>query len=686
MQRRSSGHLDLQQCNAGLQDTSTSNNATQVFSYISASNNATQVFRDKEEVISACLQQCNAGLQDISASNNATQVFRTSRPPTMQRRSSGHLGLQQCNAGLQGQSFIQSPLWNGKTTYPANMNAWKSWSISSNLVVMLSFIDMELLGNFQYGCKTEYVNLFIDKIHIWTACDVSYPKPDIYAGNVFSIQFHSGVQSLRKDLPTGFRLHFSIHNNSARQAKLPNGLWNCSVPFWKDFQRHLDCNLELECADGRDEAACSYTSDICPQGTFRASNSCFVHVIPRRTITRNDAKKDCHRRGGSLASLSTPEVWSDVVWILRRQWVAHTLVGLKMTSFTLPEVYQNVFQWFDGCIAYNMRTSLHQDESGCGLLFVNSNVIILLSQVKCDGSLHTTFLCQLDKVEAETSNTNVGTLNSINKLFLENWTYGVSVTECPAGHVTHAFLACDKASYCWSSKASDSRSCSPPLTPLPPSFVCNNGVQQVPYSLVCDYRADCGDQSDEDFCHFPACQRSDFQCGGKQCIPETQVCDQIKQCVNGIDEAECRRWRPVNLISPPAPAIVNFASDRYLNFTAFRTSSSPFPGCPDSHFQCPPDGYCLPVFVRCNGVSDCQDRADEMGCEQYTCPGFYRCRSSKVCLHPDHLCDGVSHCPQRDDELFCHQRCPPNCICYGRAFFCSGFFVAGSKRRNIILW
>ncbi|KAL8566702.1 hypothetical protein ACOMHN_050351 [Nucella lapillus] len=293
--------------------------------------------------------------------------------------------------------------------------------------------------------------------------------------------------------------------------------------------------------------------------------------------------------------------------------------------------YQNVFQWFDGGIAYYIRMEQNQDESGCGLLFGKLNLIILLSQVRCDHSLHTTFLCQVDKVEAETSKTTVGTLNAIKKLSLENWTYGVSVMECPDGHVTHAFLACDEASHCWTSKASVSRSCSAPLTPLPPSFTCNNGVQHVPYSLVCDYIADCGDQSDEDFCHFPACQRSDFRCGDKQCIPESQVCDQTKHCINGIDEAECRRWRPVNLISPSAPAIVNFASDRYLNFTAFNTSS-PFPGCPDSHFQCPPDGYCLPVFVRCNGVTDCQDRTDEMGCEQYTCPGFYRCRSSKLAL------------------------------------------------------
>nr|KAG5710813.1 hypothetical protein BaRGS_026964 [Batillaria attramentaria] len=74
----------------------------------------------------------------------------------------------------------------------------------------------------------------------------------------------------------------------------------------------------------------------------------------------------------------------------------------------------------------------------------------------------------------------------------------------------------------------------------------------------------------------------------------------------------------------------------------------------ETHFQCPgPDLYCLPVFVRCNGVHDCPGREDEAACDSYTCPGFYRCRASSVCLHPDHVCDNVYHCPQKDDELLC---------------------------------
>ena len=107
--------------------------------------------------------------------------------------------------------------------------------------------------------------------------------------------------------------------------------------------------------------------------------------------------------------------------------------------------------------------------------------------------------------------------------------------------------------------------------------------------------------------------------------------------------------------------------------------------CPDSHFQCLHDGHCLPVFVRCNGVYDCPGREDERECDQYTCPGFYRCRGTKTCLHPDHVCDRLPHCPQQDDERHCDADCPSQCTCRGLAFTCHSPFAVGvySKLRYL---
>ena len=98
--------------------------------------------------------------------------------------------------------------------------------------------------------------------------------------------------------------------------------------------------------------------------------------------------------------------------------------------------------------------------------------------------------------------------------------------------------------------------------------------------------------------------------------------------------------------------------------------------CPDTHFWCLGKDFCLPVFVRCNGVYDCPGHEDEKSCDVYTCPGFYRCRSSKVCVHVTHVCDDWPLCPQHDDDLWCDRQCPVQCTCHGMSFFCNQVFEA----------
>ena len=95
--------------------------------------------------------------------------------------------------------------------------------------------------------------------------------------------------------------------------------------------------------------------------------------------------------------------------------------------------------------------------------------------------------------------------------------------------------------------------------------------------------------------------------------------------------------------------------------------------CPESHFRCPSGPMiCLPVYMRCNDVYDCVGHEDEAGCDDYACPGFYRCRGAVTCVHSSDVCDGIPQCPQHDDELLCElTTCPGNCTCYGLAFFCS---------------
>ena len=164
-------------------------------------------------------------------------------------------------------------------------------------------------------------------------------------------------------------------------------------------------------------------------------------------------------------------------------------------------------------------------------------------------------------------------------------------------------------------------------------------------------------------------------------------CNQREECADQTDEWDCDVYfNPHKRTSPP-PAVLHLVATKKTPDTsifrveqlhrkqgAARGQSSP---CPETHFQCAGDGYCLPVFMRCNGAVDCPGREDEQGCQQLQCPGFYRCRASSVCLHPSSLCDQFDHCPQKDDEKFCSLECPKHCLCYGLAFICTKEFHAG---------
>ena len=163
-----------------------------------------------------------------------------------------------------------------------------------------------------------------------------------------------------------------------------------------------------------------------------------------------------------------------------------------------------------------------------------------------------------------------------------------------------------------------------------------------------------------------------------QCINDSDRCDGIKHCMDGHDEALCPFVHLENRPVVKSPMIVEFLPTGDIARRQLRpdTGSMVHKACPETHFWCSDKEYCLPVFVRCNGVFDCLGHEDERDCITYTCPGFYRCRASKVCVHVTHVCDGWPQCPLHDDELLCSRPCPLNCTCYGLAFFCSQVFAA----------
>ncbi|XP_025083277.1 CD320 antigen-like [Pomacea canaliculata] len=106
-----------------------------------------------------------------------------------------------------------------------------------------------------------------------------------------------------------------------------------------------------------------------------------------------------------------------------------------------------------------------------------------------------------------------------------------------------------------------------------------------------------------------------------QCIQDRFRCDDFWHCPDGLDELMCdhRGYLQAKSGQPP-PALIDIDSDGKLRAMEPLSMTQKLL-CPETHFQCPlADFYCLPVYLRCNGVFDCPGKQDETACEPYTVP------------------------------------------------------------------
>jgi len=146
------------------------------------------------------------------------------------------------------------------------------------------------------------------------------------------------------------------------------------------------------------------------------------------------------------------------------------------------------------------------------------------------------FLCEIERVR----DTSVSAPEL--SLLDPKWPSHMELVRCPSGHVTFNFLACDVHSHCWGRQGSYSFSCHAPLASLPPHFACADSVGRVPYSMVCDHRQDCRDNSDEDFCTFRSCTGADeFRCNNGQVCVYSKCIKCKMYCTNVLQQ----KWKLV---------------------------------------------------------------------------------------------------------------------------------------------
>ena len=480
-----------------------------------------------------------------------------------------------------------------------------------------------------------------------------------------------------------FKLLFSFHPEDKLPPKLKNGLYNCSVDHYQRFQPHVDCNMKMECEDGRDETEhCPFSSPEC-QGLVAVYNKCYMLFVSESHVSGPKATDTCRALGYELASIKTEKEVPGILKLLRGR-LKSAIFGLQCDLRSKPFLYREFLVWSDKTVLYNAN-HINLRYPAC---FRNSYYYYVHLTGKSALGIYPVrdfkrFLCEktvgLQGVHASQS-VDFPLLPKAQFTFLQTRQHLVT---CPEGHLTHAFLSCDGKSRCGQTVCyfvERERYITEVISAAHHSLdtvilhSCSGGYTEVSFSLLCDFRQDCVDNSDESFCHHPVC--TEFTCTNGQCVSMAKQCDRQIDCMDGSDENSCMSFQlgyADNKYDNRNSFLINFDSRGNFQFQVMNLTDP----CPGTHYRCTKEWfYCLPIYTRCNGVFDCIFQEDERDCEGWTCPGLYRCRNSAVCVIADQMCDGWAQCPQRDDEWLCDITCPANCRCQGHTFLCLQPFSA----------
>ena len=537
--------------------------------------------------------------------------------------------------------------------------------IPDKLVVMISFDVFSCRRHINYHDKARsrpYISSY-------RMADYRHRKIEIF--NTTRLE----VCVLEEDIPESagtkscFRLLFTYLSVSQLPLRLKNGLYNCSVAYYWKIQQHLDCNMLVECEDGRDEGGhCPYSSLVCPGWVF-ARHKCYKLFYFASGITGFRAKDKCQAFDSELASAKT-RLEKDIVSKLLRNPSLSLLNGLACHSVSKPFMYRWFLMWSDKTVIYSTDYTPYWEYSCYRDLGKTRNFVE-----------YATFVCEKGTEQKDVSQPVEFLLYSESS-FSFHLTRQTLVT-CPEGHATHAFLSCDPKSRCGQTEcyfSTRTREISSPISASRHSvhtvtmFSCTSSDTEVSYSLLCDFRQDCEDNSDESFCYQPPC--AELSCTNGQCVPMDKYCNNRLDCLDGSDEGDCP-WRFLYNKTDDSDQNHSYLID--LDGSGFfrqhvHDIKQP---CPGTHYRCTKEQFnCLPIYTRCNSFYDCIFQEDERHCEGWTCPGLYRCRGSIVCVHADHMCDGWSQCPEHDDEWLCDMTCPAECLCQGHAFLCRQPFSA----------
>ena len=164
--------------------------------------------------------------------------------------------------------------------FPIYNNASYRLVLPAEHVVMTS-IQWMLLGG-PFYCQT-HLYLFSelgkqgDQL-IWRRCRGHELTPEVYNTSLV-IRF----QGKYGDSNRGFKMVYTFHAQFKSPKRLPNGMFNCSVSYYRDFKEHVHCNLKQECEGREDEGGhCTFSSQAC-NGSVATTNKC-LHLYGKSLL------------------------------------------------------------------------------------------------------------------------------------------------------------------------------------------------------------------------------------------------------------------------------------------------------------------------------------------------------------------------------------------------------------------
>ncbi|XP_077864394.1 uncharacterized protein LOC144349923 [Saccoglossus kowalevskii] len=252
-------------------------------------------------------------------------------------------------------------------------------------------------------------------------------------------------------------------------------------------------------------------------------------------------------------------------------------------------------------------------------------------------------------------------------------------------------------------------------------YKCDNG-KCLPLSLQCNYRDECGDNSDELWggsCFIRGCVQGEYECESRECIPEYKLCDgHIGDCADGTDEPDdCTLYRAgfcvyditkgFRCVGQPLQGLPCYGGQIRSCHTSWQLDnmciqsydvcngvvdcidgSDELIGCEDHYWKCPYNhfkcatGHCIMNALTCDGVMDCKDGSDELGCGDYIFSedGRWTCEDNLTTIPISLRCNGFPNCRNGSDEVGCEtyecpstmMKCESSNICIAESKMCDG--------------